>query len=116
MVGAKISIIEEEEGVHIIRQEIVLTAIILYVAYAKNMAMTSALADLDAEGAEIQIIPRDCYDKNNAEKSATNYSEEKLDNGQVFYSCVNVQHGFKDIWFVDSACSNHMTSSKEMFV
>ena len=33
----------------------------------------------------------------------------------MFLTCNVTQESSKDIWFLDSACSNHMTKNKELF-
>ena len=35
---------------------------------------------------------------------------------KVFLNCMDTQNKSKNIWFLDSGCSNHMTRDKDMFV
>jgi len=44
-----------------------------------------------------------------------NFTKE-VENAQVFFSCMFVQQEPRSTWYLDSACSNHMTGSKEFFM
>jgi len=44
--------------------------------------------------------------KNNQQ---VNFTEEKEGEGSLFYACQHVSEK-NDTWFLDSGCSNHMTS------
>ncbi|XP_020263393.1 uncharacterized protein LOC109839376 [Asparagus officinalis] len=61
---------------------------------------------------EMLITPKkDCwYQKNNK----VHYTEVETDH--LLYSCFNAQPEEKDIWYLDSGCSNHMTGNKSIFV
>ena len=41
--------------------------------------------------------------------------ETENEEHHMFFTCNVTQESSKDIWFLDSACSNHMTGSKELF-
>ena len=58
---------------------------------------------------------RDCWNKDKSRDNEANHSEEVEEN-QVFYSCMSVQQESKNTWYVDSACSSHMTGQRNLFV
>jgi hypothetical protein len=51
--------------------------------------------------------------KNNQQ---ANFSEEKENEGNLFYACQHVSEKKNDTRFLDSGCSNHMTPEKEIFL
>ena len=53
----------------------------------------------------------DCWSK---EKQA-NYVQEEADDNKLFMAVADAVDVPNDVWFVDSGCSNHMCSNKEMF-
>ena len=53
----------------------------------------------------------DCCSK---EKQA-NYVQEEANDNKLFMAVADVVDVPNDVWFVDSGCSNHMCSNKEMF-
>ncbi|CAL8993818.1 unnamed protein product, partial [Prunus brigantina] len=59
-------------------------------------------------------IAKDCKGKPD---QAANYASHKEEEGNVFYACHAaeiVKHN--DVWYVDSACSNHMTSQASLLI
>ena len=58
-----------------------------------------------------------CWKKQaDASKLSTHMTEEIENEEQpMFFTCNVTQESSKDIWFLDSACSNHLTGNKELF-
>ncbi|KAG6385388.1 hypothetical protein SASPL_154223 [Salvia splendens] len=56
-------------------------------------------------------VKADCWSK---EKEA-NYVQEEANDNKLFMAVANTVDVPNDVWFVDSGCSNHMCSNKEMF-
>lgn len=48
-------------------------------------------------------------------KQSTNFTKENQTQDSMFIACNVAQESEKDIWFLDSGCSNHMTGNLEMF-
>jgi len=44
-----------------------------------------------------------------------NFIVENTEENKLFMACVDTDHMPSDLWFVDSGCSNHMTSTKSLF-
>jgi hypothetical protein len=59
-------------------------------------------------------LQKDCRLLKNNQQA--NFTEEKEGEGSLFYACQHVSEEKNDTWFLDSGCSNHMTSEKEIFV
>jgi len=57
---------------------------------------------------------RDC--RNQSQHDETNFSEKNNITENFFYSCLNTQQGSKDLWDLDSGCSNHMIGNKNSFI
>jgi len=36
--------------------------------------------------------------------------------GNLFFACHNATQEYKNVWYLDSGCSNHMTGDKEAFI
>ena len=49
-------------------------------------------------------------------KSKKNYLENNKLEEKIFYTGLNAQEKVKDIWYIDSGCSNHITGDKNYFV
>ncbi|KAK2976178.1 hypothetical protein RJ640_012464 [Escallonia rubra] len=43
-------------------------------------------------------------------------AEETEDEGNLFYSCQSVMEHKRDVWFLDSGCSNHMAGNESIFI
>ncbi|XP_012834035.1 PREDICTED: uncharacterized protein LOC105954897 [Erythranthe guttata] len=54
-----------------------------------------------------------CPRKNKDDKDEANFSKHEED--QLF-SCMNGQKEFENVWYVDSACRNHMCGDRSIFV
>ncbi|CAL9007164.1 unnamed protein product [Prunus brigantina] len=58
-------------------------------------------------------IAKDCE----GNKQVANYAkEEEVTTGTMFYACQSASLQDKSVWFVDSACSNHMTSQESVLI
>ncbi|XP_028102621.1 uncharacterized protein LOC114301857 [Camellia sinensis] len=49
---------------------------------------------------------KDCQGKSTRQ---ANFSKEQESEGHMFYACHKASDQNKDVWFLDSGCSNHMT-------
>ncbi|KAA8541944.1 hypothetical protein F0562_023096 [Nyssa sinensis] len=58
-------------------------------------------------------VQKDCQIKTNQQVS---FTEEKEGEGNLFFACQAVTETKNDVWFLDSGCSNHMTSNKSIFL
>lgn len=59
-------------------------------------------------------VQKDCQLKTNQQAS---FMEEKEGEGNLFYACQAATEKKNDVWwFLDSGCSNHMTSNKSIFL
>ncbi|KAK3000358.1 hypothetical protein RJ639_021395 [Escallonia herrerae] len=56
---------------------------------------------------------RNCKSKNFQQASV---AEEKEDEGNLFYACQSVTEHKRDVWFLDSGCSNHMAGNESLFL
>ncbi|KAI5312593.1 hypothetical protein L3X38_041766 [Prunus dulcis] len=58
---------------------------------------------------------KDC--EGHSHKQVANYAkEEEVTTGIMFYACHSASLQDKSVWFVDSACSNHMTSQESVLI
>ncbi|WVZ85487.1 LOW QUALITY PROTEIN: hypothetical protein U9M48_032409 [Paspalum notatum var. saurae] len=51
----------------------------------------------------------------NRAEQQSNVVDDKKEENRLFLTCLNAQQSNDDVWFIDSGCSNHMTSKKEYF-
>ncbi|KAK2977872.1 hypothetical protein RJ640_020216 [Escallonia rubra] len=58
-------------------------------------------------------IKKDCRFLDNQQAK---FSEEKEGEDNMFYACQMASEQKKDVWYLDSGCSNHMTSNRGIFV
>ncbi|XP_028088668.1 uncharacterized protein LOC114289200 [Camellia sinensis] len=58
-------------------------------------------------------VKKDCLVKSTQQ---ANFSEEQESEGHMFYACHKESDQNKDVWFLDSGCSNHMTGDESIFV
>jgi hypothetical protein len=60
-------------------------------------------------------IAKDC--DSHSHKQLANYTkEERVITGTMFYACHSASLQDRKVWFVDSACSNHMTSQESELI
>lgn len=57
-------------------------------------------------------IEQNCWSKPSEARFAEENSEE---DEFIFMTYANSQEGATDVWYLDSACSNHMTGRKDKF-
>ncbi|KAI5333988.1 hypothetical protein L3X38_024121 [Prunus dulcis] len=58
---------------------------------------------------------KDC--EGHSHKQVANYAkEEEVTTGTMFYTCHSASLQDKSVWFVDSTCSNHMTSQESVLI
>ena len=56
----------------------------------------------------------DCWYQNKKGKNEANFTNEG--NGDyLFYSSKDVEREPKNLWYLDSSCSNHMTGERDIF-
>ena len=48
-------------------------------------------------------------------RTSANFTKENLSQENLFLACNMAKEKNKDIWFLDSGCSNHMTGNISMF-
>jgi len=53
-------------------------------------------------------LEKDCWYK---QKDEANFTEKNQSLDQIFYSAYSSHQESRDIWYIDSGCSNHMTSN-----
>ncbi|CAL9029300.1 unnamed protein product, partial [Prunus brigantina] len=58
---------------------------------------------------------KDC-DSHNHKQVANCAKEEGVTTGTMFYACYSASMQDRSVWFVDSACSNHMTSQEFVLI
>jgi hypothetical protein len=60
---------------------------------------------------------RDCRLKEDNNKKGVKYAQEgdEASPNNLFLSYNKAENGIKDIWYLDSRCSNHMSGNKELF-
>lgn len=56
---------------------------------------------------------RNCWKK---QKQQANFSDEKEEVGTLFLACDSTNNVSKEVWLMDSGCSNHMRGNKDGFV
>jgi hypothetical protein len=60
-------------------------------------------------------IAKDC--ESHSHKQLANYAkEERVSSGTMFYACHSASLQDRKVWFVDSACSNHMNSKESELI
>lgn len=58
-------------------------------------------------------IQKDCRFVNQQHAS---FAEGENDEGNLLFACQKAFHEDKNVWYLDSGCSNHMTGKKEAFI
>ncbi|XP_073302980.1 uncharacterized protein [Primulina huaijiensis] len=58
---------------------------------------------------------RDCWHQKKQGKEHANISKEEKED-IIFYTCMSAETEDRNVWYIDSGCSNHMTSKLDSFV
>ena len=58
-------------------------------------------------------MKKDCKNKNNQQASI---AEERKGDQSLFFACQSASKHKNNVWFLDSGCSNHMTSDEKIFL
>ena len=61
---------------------------------------------------EIWHVQKDCRFKN----EQIGFTDEKEDESNLFYACHRALEGEKNVWYLNSGCSNHMIRDDDAFM